>query len=1329
MQPTRVVTRSLPLLVAALALLALAASAPAANGGARRTQVKVLGPKEGARPAGSSVEVKVRVRGSGFRAYLNGTDVTSRFHGGDVRVATFRPGKALKVGRDNLFVSAGKGRTASIDSSRFLLRKRDPKLLTLKVSRHGGFSAPRVNLRTTAPLLEAKVWLNGKRVNGDLAETGNAQGLNGRLEAARMRFGDNVLKAMVLQEDGRFARRKLSFWVAKDKPIASAGSDRRVGVGGRAMLNGTASRPPIHLLKLIPAKDEKPKSGSKGNSGPKGKPAGKSGSKAKAATASATPFPAGSSDGSANEPLEYEWKILEAPEGSKAKILEPTKEMAELVPDLPGEYTTALTVTAPDGTESVDDMTIQAPQTDAAMGLPIQTITAEGGIQVGFRKAPPAPGAAATGPVYQPSGPNYQPAAASPAGPTEGFYKRAGNWVQMLVINAENGAPLAGIWDKSSGVGGLPAGDLAFNVGQGGKLLTAVEEVRKHNPDTLVVLSGQGRAASIGKGDQGNLKKAIEAIGGTVTGGTTPQGVANLAAGTWSVLGTPGITPGGAYQNAFAKEQGIAGFLGGSAGGAGSVNGYLQSGLGSTLFQFISPEVVSIDTKWTASISEPPSPAQNTIKVGEQKYVSAQLNTGSVTGCPCSVGVQLLFLDPATLTSTGNGTFGVLKMDGETNFEGIKALDEALHSAIGDHGAGASTLVVMQDFGSWLNANWPGGNSPYWLADTLPNDNYTPKWKAKTFPNKLKQLSKTWNESNRAGFGTVAGNLGELVGTGFHDVVANYRRPVYEHEVEKVIPRTWGGLTAIASTNLYEKGAAFGSGQGTNRPRSNDPLLDNGRIVGALSRDNQSQWKLSGESGLAGYPGMTEGTEPNGPANEFAPSALPELVLAPPTPFGCTPTHPAPCPGTPREIERSMGYLTRAVLETRELNDIRDDYTNKVLQWGPLVGAVESAPCKGSGPEFAFGPATCEAMRTLLGKEFKALNQVQGGFDGLTKLFAGTKSQVGDNLTSAMEAVQQEVKEAKGSLLKEETEFNSHEWIEDALFVSGQLVQIAISAEADPEQEVAGLGYTPSALSAAAYLLELSDSSAKFFQPKKEKTAKSIPDNNALIKDRTENLAKETKSAFTTAVRKLGHFEEIVLEDPAKLAAAANNFKVKWGMTSANEGRIEQALLIGADTSFYEAVMPLAFNQWIYSPRVTHYNGDAALELPARNYQCRKLNSDGYETTLESPLANEPEDMSGMNSVLWSGANNGPQTPFTIRALKEQDNDTELQSAEYEVEYGDNYLRHPGASPSEALMKPLFARPAGFTSHDLPLGLGMNKEEFFGMESWKLRQIQCGLVE
>jgi hypothetical protein len=1256
-------------------------------------RVQILSPADNSRPSATKVVARVRVSGHrpGFQAYLDGTDVTSRFHGGALRTAVFRNARLLGAGEHTLFVTVGHGRPGDTASSRFVARERTDRVLSVKHKARGSYTSPLFQIRSKGELLDSKVWLNGKRIDDQLDEERDYRGLHGRPLGSQLRFGKNRVKVATLTTDGRFAIYRSSFRVPRNAPIASAGRDRRVGVGTTVKLDASGSRLPTQ--------------------GGHRKPKKKGGQ----ATAQASAAESGPS---------YEWKLIEAPPGSEAEILKPASEKGELIPDVPGLYLATVTVTAPDGIKSTDDVEVESSGAGGPMGMPIQTITTTGGIQIGAPKqggryyeprgnwvqmlvlkpstATPIESPTQTGEPSQPSGPvpTAPPTPTSPGIPTP----PGPSYQPEITYQPEGASP------KNPGI-------LNFNVGQGKDLREAVKHTATGD---LVVLSGQGLNVSLGQSDQKYLKEALETLGGTVAAsGTTPDGTADLGDGAWSLIGHRGLTPGYAKQNTFLTEAGIQGFLEGSAGKPGSLNGYLQA-VTSEGFQYISPEVVSLDTKWTPNISTPPSPTQNTIMVGDTPYPSQNIGTGEVNGCPCSVAIQVLLLDQSTLKATLAGTFGVIATNGQTVQPGTEGLAYVLHKAIQEHGAGQSSLLILQDFGSGASGGaWPGASSHWWLQDSLPNSNEGSFWNGNTFPSKPSQLAKSWNEA--IPFGTVAGDLGVLVSPGFHDVVANYRRPLYEPTSEKVVDRTWGGLTAVTSTHPFDQTSAYGSGQGTVPPSTDNPLLDNGRITGGLTRNNQGQWEMGGETQGAGYPGLVESDEPNSEVNEFDGTALPKLILAPQTPWPCSEENPEPCSSSGKEIKAAMHFIITRLPNYGNGNNVRANYLNEAVDWGIEYTSILSTKlidCEGH-TEFAFN--TCNKLREVLSAEFAALGTVKEGFTDLTALFTSTETHLHGKVQQATEQVVNVVKKSSRKLPKQTTTMDAHGWIETALSVGSGVLGASIAGL----PEVGVLAAAPSALSALSSLLKLSDGASTFFEPPKISSGDPVADATNLIRDRAQNLGKDLELKLTAATSTLKHFEDIARTDPFKLKEVAANFGEKWKLGTKDERRFAQALTISAVGSTYEATIPLAFNQWIVGPTFNNLNPGGAAELPSRHYVCDYESGSGEYNI---PFEDEPASTSGMSSVAWGANHPGNMTNFTLRALKLKTNDMQLETeTPNEDTVNDNvYVNHKGAAPPASLMDPLFEPASENDPLFEPKTFGLNKEEFFGLEGWKIRQLQCG---
>lgn len=232
------------------------------------------------------------------------------------------------------------------------------------------------------------------------------------------------------------------------------------------------------------------------------------------------------------------------------------------------------------------------------MGCPIQTITSSGGIQVGAAN-----------------------------------YPRAGNWVRLVILNPTQLTPVNGDDGQS------------FNANQTQALLDALKGISR---DDIVSLFGQGISfKTFPDAQRQALTTAFQELGGTLsTSGATYSGAANLGSGQWSLIGHTGLTPGLAEQNLDTEEAGISGFLNGSSGGTGSLNGYMQI-VKTFSYQFVSPEYAPIDTPAPGSTA-----TQNIMSIDGKPYASDDL-----TSQDASEGIQLLVLDPSTAKPTLNATY------------------------------------------------------------------------------------------------------------------------------------------------------------------------------------------------------------------------------------------------------------------------------------------------------------------------------------------------------------------------------------------------------------------------------------------------------------------------------------------------------------------------------------------------------------------------------------------------------------------------------------------------------------------------------------------------
>jgi len=328
--------------VACAALFALA-TLSAIDASPASGSVKILSPHMGALETKRAVEVKVKVRGRGkFHAFTSNprnVDITRRFRRGPggVRVVRLR-GSNLAIGANHLFVGQRvSGKLVANDEVHFTVGRKRPSAIRVSGihAREHGSVEVRVKPRGV-DVLRAR--LNGRKVNKafirrpDTAAGKPRRPWLGSLSLRHgMRFGRNKLVITGFdKESGRYDRLRRVFRVTPDRPLVTAGPDRKGSRRARIPLAGRAKSAPgrtAHRLR---------------------------------------------------------WQIVERPKGSKAKLVGAGGGSPALIARDTGHYTiqarashrirTGSTLTAPVATDTAE-LTVQP---DALPeGIPIQTIVSD----------------------------------------------------------------------------------------------------------------------------------------------------------------------------------------------------------------------------------------------------------------------------------------------------------------------------------------------------------------------------------------------------------------------------------------------------------------------------------------------------------------------------------------------------------------------------------------------------------------------------------------------------------------------------------------------------------------------------------------------------------------------------------------------------------------------------------------------------------------------------------------------------------------------------------------------------------------------------------------
>jgi hypothetical protein len=1010
----------------------------------------------------------------------------------------------------------------------------------------------------------------------------------------------------------------------------------------------------------------------------------------------------------------YRWRIVRAPKRSKAKLRNPDGVRPRLKPDVPGTYVIRLTATpAGGGTPGIDEMTVTGPPTDSPMGTPIQTLNRKGSVVVG----------------------NHS-------------YGSKRNGVLMVVLGATNLTPAAGAWGHS--VQTFSPSGKDWSNGDKKSCFDLVTCVRDVDNKHIVILSGQGRAISsrgLSRSQAGDLQKAINEIGGTVSGGgQTPHGTPDLVQGDWSVLGNRTLVAGQAQQNYFLTQAPIdpklsAGFPAFPAdpGLPGSLNGFMQF-INESAYQYISPEYHAIDTKWTPEPDGAPSPTQNTILVGDKRYSSESIPNGAI-------GFQVMVMSQsAPLRLLEIRTFVVLNPDCTTNQSGVKALDEDLGNWVNTRGGpttAGSYLMLVQDFGRQSGQCWPSHDSPSWVNDDIPpalcNGNKGCNilqqpfgWNGQQYPNSTSDLFSSWDRLQTGG--TVAGNLGKLAGVPFHDVVANYRRPVYNDNTKQTVNRDFGGLTVIASTHAYQWSSAFSQGQGDDPSVANPkvPEVGNGRVTGLLRRNEQSQWELEAGARGAGYAsGDDNGAPSGGPIDQ---KSFFDLTFQPPTAWPCTVQNPAPCPNLPSEIRAAQRWFVDQLSPKSGKTTVRDLYPGAQTTFQNVSDIQRPYPNPGRGPGY-FSPQVFKAMQYGSGSwpglvgEVDDVNQVITGIQSWQNFFLAVgKANAVVDVGSVGQKIITDLRQVYAKLERQKADVDSG-FLGDLMIFETELADVAIAASGQEETEVLS-----SAMGAASAGLALGNSTANSLIGDGASDGQgNVTDAADAIQDQVGQLSSDINKRYQAIATSLSHFGGIFVDDWGKLQQAGANFDPggPWALTSDTVKRLGQSIAGQAQTAMYETGLPITYHQWMISPRKTNRNPAGPGELPAATgYQC--------VSQLGPPGPWQHTSTWGMGSIAWSGGgsagdfNPGNSTDFTIRGLKSVADDLQPSQFSYydqnlfgdvtEASIGDE----GGTSAHESLMQPLFGTISSFGTAQDPGPLGADKEEVFGLPDWRIYMFQCG---
>jgi hypothetical protein len=984
--------------------------------------------------------------------------------------------------------------------------------------------------------------------------------------------------------------------------------------------------------------------------------------------------------------LSFRWQVVSAPKGSRVRIGSVRSVRTGFTARKPGRYRLRLVVSE---------------RRRARRPIPV----VGRGATAASRAAQPATRAADEAlidviPTANPMGVQVHTRLANgdniQVGPTT-YTCPAFTWVHVVVLNAKDLTQADG-------------GNQCFTQNQTAQLLNAVNVTTHPNlPNDLVIANGLGLNPAAQTQWAPVLTTFFNAIGGTTstTGSTLAGGQMPFVQDDWSLIGHVGLSPGEASQNVAGTEDS------GSAAQAGAMNGYLQT-VTTAGYQFVSPEFATLDTHASASTA-----TQNVIAVGPSldgpggTYDSSPLPGGR------SEGFQLLELASGTLQPISNATFVTRNANGGVNDAQIQALAQRLSYLAGDNYSGPEAndnakppLVILQSFGNASNSGLRAvGNDNAWVNDTLPSVGLSRgpydegrydyfKWcGGAAATQSLNGYSCQPFPNNPTGLGsnaTVTQAIGEIAGMSARTAAANF------------------GLNgAPESLSLV----------GSPHPYSNDDVsfeigADAQRTVATLRRTNQAQWRAAAPS----------------PVRNFDASAMWQLAFKSPTPWPCSVQQPEPCSQQSAPTAAANAYIANKLWPQAGYASARQAYVPHISDsWTSNIHALNN-DLPYPGPQAGFSQSVFNALKVQLGNEFSMISSVDTMFDNYEKVFATTASNgalldmqtIGGKIMSAAFA-------DNAAYQAQQVEVSQKDVTGDVLYLASDVLDLATFG-----RSAAVIG-----VAAGAY-----DLYQDFTEPDDYQNTGQVPfDEPDRIRDQADLVGTDLLNGYQGLNDTLDHLRLIFVNDWGKLQAAYADANGDWSLDAGSTAYqdLVQTSAMGAEAAFYNALMPVAYNEWFVSPNYTFtssnqgnefgngefYGGGLAMSQPGPNgYACQP----GPQPFAGAP----PSSLDWVRYTATHSASDDVGNGFGLsavgRALKSRADPLTLQTATWNNNPTETDLfpatRNAGAAPLDAqgnsLTQKLFQAPTAYSSDIDPNGLDMNKDEFFGMSSWTTPRLQCG---
>jgi hypothetical protein len=485
-----------------------------------------------------------------------------------------------------------------------------------------------------------------------------------------------------------------------------------------------------------------------------------------------------------------------------------------------------------------------------------------------------------------------------------------------------------------------------------------------------------------------------------------------------------------------------------------------------------------------------------------------------------------------------------------------------------------------------------------------------------------------------------------------------------------------GGYTLIGSTRLLN-----GSQDVFTQSQAGQDLPEGG-VVGALTRNDQSQWVIRNAT-----PALPPDSDPNG---QFDPNVLSEIAFKPGTPW--------PTGGT--EAERQAdAYIGRIMFRFNPPADVREYYQHIGEDWGGLAADLNQNskydyPADGldpsTGQPLAFGPDIYGKVRSELEQEMRDVDQVQTAINHFEMVFGSARINSIVNESTIANSIIDSIEPPK-------TKTTSV----DPWAIISNVLKVASAASS-----IGGPATLP--LTATLGVMGNGGALAESVIPQ-TKVSGGTPISQQ-ITDKAGQIAAAINAHYENLGNDFDHIYALMVSDWGKLQAASGEAVSFWNLYDANS--LVQTFTTADKGEYARGLVPLVFHEYVIHPVIHSVNKTPWVP---NTYRCRDHDDD----KMIHPFGGSNQAAAGRTSHARYTRYQRPVHSVWIMG----------QALSTKVDWEDEsigQLQDTGRLPPPGLINDLFSPLGTSTPSNDPVGpLQMDKPVFYGNPSLSRNGITC----